>query len=137
MNSSIMGAINLLHDSLDALWDCVGIRLVGPADRLLLKQRVQLLLFAYENTSENPFEQFGTDELDSNRVRLAAAVRASYSDSDNDSDSESDSNQVTSTLALIFDTPDTPEYTALTDVLVRYIAVRDELEPDSSDSDSS
>jgi hypothetical protein len=136
-----MGAINLLHDSLDALWDCVGMRLVGPADRLLLKQRVQLLLFAYENTSENPFEQFGTDELNSNRDRLAAAVRASYSDSDcdneSDSESESDSNQVTSTLALMFDTPDTPEYTALTDVLVRYIGLRDELEPDSSDSDSS
>ena len=136
-----MGAINLLHDALDALWDCVGIRLVRPADRLRLKQRVQLLLFAYENTSENPFDQFGTDELDSNRVRLAAAVRASYSDSDNesDSDSESDSesNQVTASIALMFDTPDTPEYTALTEVLVRYIALRDELVPDSSDSDSS
>jgi len=133
-----MGAINLLHDSLDALWDCVGIRLVGPADRLLLKQRVQLLLFAYEDTSTNPFEQFGTDELDSNRVRLAAAVRASYNDSDNesDSDSDSDSNQVTSTLALMFDTPDTPEYVAMTDVLVRYIAVRDELTTDSDSSDS-
>ena len=56
-------------------------------------------------------------------------------------DSDSESNQVTASIALMFDTPDTPEYTALTEVLVRYIAVRDELVPDpdsdSSDSDSS
>jgi hypothetical protein len=36
----------------------------------------------------------------------------------------------------MFATPDTPEYTALTEVLVRYITVRDALVSDS-DSDSS
>ena len=122
-----MGAINLFHDALDALWDCVDIRLVEPADRLLLKQRVQGLLCAFDDATANVFGRFGTHELDSNRVRLAAAVRELY-------EGEGES---TESIERIFDTSDAPEYAAMTEVLIRFLAVRDFMVPDSdSDSDS-
>ena len=50
--------------------------------------------------------------------------------------SEGGSSDALAAIELMFATPDTPEYAALTDVLVRYIAVRDEITEDS-DSDSS
>jgi hypothetical protein len=111
---------------------------------VLIKQRTQNFLTDLDS-SLNPLEQFASDELDSNRNRLLTAVRALYSgpsggggnsdsDSDSDSDSGSGSSEDTEGLAaieLMFTTPDTPEYSAMTDVLVRFIAVRDALVTDS------
>jgi hypothetical protein len=105
---------------------------------LLIKQRTQNFLTDLDS-SLNPLEQFASDELDSNRNRLLTAVRALYSgpsggNSDSDSDSDSGSSEDTEGLAaieLMFTTPDTPEYAAMTDVLVRFIAVRDALVTDS------
>jgi len=125
-----MGALNLFYDSLEALWGCVAIPLTVPADRLLLKQRLQGLICAFDNRSAHVFRRFGTHELDSNRDNLGAAVRALYEESDD----------AAATISLMFDTPDTPEYNALTEVLVRLLAVRDAMgyvfNADSSDSDS-
>jgi hypothetical protein len=121
-----MGALNLFYDALDALWTTVEPRMATPEALLLLKQRTQSFLIDVDS-SLNPLRQFATDELDSNRDRLATAVRELYEEGADE----------LAAIELMFATPDTPEYTAMTDVLVRYIAVRDELDEDSSDSDSS
>jgi hypothetical protein len=139
-----MGALNLFHDALDTLWTTVEPRMATPESLLLLKQRTQRFLIDIDS-SANPLRRFATHGLERNRRRLLTAVRSLYSDSDSGSDSDSDSgsgSESTDALAaieLMFITPDTPEHAAMTDVLVRYIAVRDELvsDTDSSDSDSS
>ena len=147
-----MGALNLFHDALDTLWTTVEPRMATPESLLLLKQRTQGFLTDIDS-SLNPLRRFATHGLERNRSRLRIAVHSLYSHSDSDSDSDSDNgsgsgsgseSENTDALAaieLMFATPDTPEYSALTDVLVRYIAVRDALsedsDADSSDSDSS
>lgn len=140
MNSSIMGALNLFYDALDTLWTTVEPRMATPEALLLLKQRTQGFLTDIDS-SLNPLQRFATHGLERNRTRLQTAVHSLYSESSEggSSDSESgssDSSDALAAIELMFATPDTPEYAALTDVLVRYIAVRDELTEDS-DSDSS
>jgi hypothetical protein len=124
-----MGAINLLHDAFDALWAVVATHDISPEALLGLKQKVQGLLMEYDS-SANPLGHYGTHGIDRNRTRLQAAIRELYGEDEAEFP----------LLELMFSTPDTPEYTAMTDVLVRYIAVRDELtsdsDSDSSDSDS-
>jgi hypothetical protein len=123
-----MGAINLLHDAFDALWAVVATHDISPEALLGLKQKVQGLLMEYDS-SANPLGHYGTHGIDRNRNRLLTAVRDLYEEGAAE----------LPLLELMFSTPDTPEYTAMTDLLVRYIAVRDELtsDSDSSDSDSS
>jgi hypothetical protein len=123
-----MGAINLLHDAFDALWTIVAAREISHEALLGLKQKIQGLLMEYDS-SANPLGHYGTHGIDRNRTRLQAAIRELYEESAAE----------LPLLELMFSTPDTPEYTAMTEVLVRYIAVRDELtsDSDSSDSDSS
>jgi hypothetical protein len=126
-----MGAINLLHDAFDALWAVVATHDISPEALLGLKQKVQGLLMEYDS-SANPLGHYGTHGIDRNRTRLQAAIRELYGEDEGAAEFP--------LLELMFSTPDTPEYTAMTDVLVRYIAVRDELtsdsDSDSSDSDS-
>jgi hypothetical protein len=138
-----MGALNLFYDALDTLWTTVEPRMATPESLLLLKQRTQGFLIDIDS-SANPLRRFATHGLERNRSRLRIAVHSLYSgDSDSDSDSDSgsgsESTDALAALELMFATPDTPEHAAMTDVLVRYIAVRDELisDSDSSDSDSS
>ena len=137
-----MGALNLFHDALEALWTTVEPRMATPESFLLLKQRTQGFLIDIDS-SLNPLRRFATHGLERNRSRLQGAVRSLYSHSDSDSDSDSegdsDSTDALTAIELMFATADTPEHSAMTDVLVRYIAVRDELtsDSDSSDSDSS
>ena len=119
-----MGAINLLHDALDALWDLVKPHAASPDILLELKQKTQGLLL-YFDSSANPLGYYGTDSIDRNRARLEESLRGLYSED------ELPGNIV----ELIFDSASSPEYSAMTEVLVRYIAVRDQLMPDS-DSDS-
>jgi len=120
-----MGAINLLHDALDALWTVVAPHAASPAILLGLKQKTQGILLEFDS-SANPLGYYGTDGIDRNRARLEASLRELYSEDELPSN----------ILEVMFDSASSPEYSALTEVLVRYIAVRDELGSDS-DSDSS
>ena len=120
-----MGAINLLHDALDALWTVVAPHAASPAILLELKQKTQGILLEFDS-SENPLHYYGTDGIDRNRARLQESLRELYSEDELPSN----------ILEVMFDSASSPEYSALTEVLVRYIAVRDEMIPDSgSDSD--
>lgn len=125
-----MGAINLLHDAFDALWAVIASHDISHEALLGLKQKVQGLLMEYDS-SANPLGHYGTHGIERNRDRLQTAVQGLYG--------EDEGTAELPLLELMFSTPDTPEYTATTEVLVRYIAVRDELtsDSDSSDSDSS
>jgi hypothetical protein len=137
-----MGALNLFYDALDTLWTTVEPRMATPEALLLLKQRTQGFLTDIDS-SLNPLRRFATHGLERNRTRLQTAVRSLYgesseggSDSGSDSGSGSDSTDALAAIELMFATPDTPEHAAMTDVLVRYIAVRDEITDDSDSSDS-
>jgi len=120
-----MGAINLLHDAFDALWTVVAAHEISHEALLGLKQKIQGLLMEYDS-STNPLGHYGTHGIDRNRARLQTAIRGLYEEGADE----------LAILELMFSTPDTPEYTAMTEVLVRYIAVRDELTSDSDSSDS-
>jgi len=121
-----MGAINMLHDALDALWDLVKPHAASPEILLELKQKMQGLLLEFDS-SANPLGYYGTDGIDRNRARLQESLRGLYSEDELPGN----------IMELLFDSASSPEYSALTEVLVRYIAVRDEQDSGSgSDSDS-